>query len=72
LAATPIADPKAEKARRARRLVVVDGTGSNEGDRGCTFFSRCPQASPACAEHVPDAVPVAGGGSVRCIHHPID
>jgi oligopeptide/dipeptide ABC transporter ATP-binding protein len=71
LAATPIADPRAEKARRAQRTAAPESSGSNEPATGCTFFDRCPHATPACKENVPDVVPVDGGGTVRCIHHPI-
>src|SRR5215510_3873558 len=65
LAAAPIADPK---AARARRRTVLQGELPSPIDppAGCPFHSRCPIAQERCKAERPALRPVAGGALAAC------
>jgi peptide/nickel transport system ATP-binding protein len=49
LAATPVANPKLQRARRAKPKPAGVGIAAHDGD-GCPFIGRCPYAVAACME----------------------
>jgi oligopeptide/dipeptide ABC transporter ATP-binding protein len=65
LAAAPIADPK---AARARQRTVLQGELPSPIDppAGCPFHSRCPIAQDRCKLERPVLRPVAGGTLAAC------
>ncbi|HEV3491424.1 MAG TPA: oligopeptide/dipeptide ABC transporter ATP-binding protein [Reyranella sp.] len=65
LAAAPIADPK---AARARQRTVLQGELPSPIDppAGCPFHSRCPIAHERCKLDRPVLRPVAGGAQAAC------
>ena len=65
MAAVPIPDPRAE---RAKRVMPLEGDLPSPLDppSGCVFRSRCLRASRDCAAIVPD--PGAGPHRVACLH----
>jgi oligopeptide/dipeptide ABC transporter ATP-binding protein len=65
LAAAPIADPK---AARARQRTVLQGELPSPIDppAGCPFQSRCPIAQDRCKLERPVLRPVAGGAQAAC------
>jgi oligopeptide/dipeptide ABC transporter ATP-binding protein len=65
LAAAPIADPK---AARARQRTVLQGELPSPIDppAGCPFHSRCPIAQERCKAERPALRPVAGGALAAC------
>jgi oligopeptide/dipeptide ABC transporter ATP-binding protein len=65
LAAAPIADPK---AARARQRTVLQGELPSPIDppTGCPFHSRCPIAQDRCKLDRPVLRPVAGGAQAAC------
>jgi oligopeptide/dipeptide ABC transporter ATP-binding protein len=65
LAAAPIADPK---AARARQRTVLQGELPSPIDppAGCPFHSRCPIAQERCKLDRPVLRPVAGGAQAAC------
>jgi len=65
LAAAPIADPK---AARARQRTVLQGELPSPIDppAGCPFHSRCPIAQDQCKRDRPVLRPVAGGAQAAC------
>ncbi len=65
LAAAPIADPK---AARARQRTVLQGELPSPIDppAGCPFHSRCPIAQDRCKLDRPVLRPVAGGAQAAC------
>jgi oligopeptide/dipeptide ABC transporter ATP-binding protein len=65
LAAAPIADPK---AARARQRTVLQGELPSPIDppAGCSFQSRCPIAQDRCKLDRPVLRPVAGGALAAC------
>ena len=65
LAAAPIADPK---AARARQRTVLQGELPSPIDppAGCPFHSRCPIAQDRCKLERPVLRPVAGGAQAAC------
>jgi len=36
---------------------------------GCPFANRCPHVMDICLDVFPDALPIEGGGEVRCHLH---
>ncbi|TQS41133.1 oligopeptide/dipeptide ABC transporter ATP-binding protein [Cryptosporangium phraense] len=67
LAASPVADPKLQRERRAARE-VYRGAPARAGALGesCPFRHRCPFAIPRCAEERPALRPSGAGGQVAC------
>jgi oligopeptide/dipeptide ABC transporter ATP-binding protein len=65
LAAAPIADPK---AARARQRTVLQGELPSPIDplAGCPFHSRCPIAQDRCKLERPVLRPVVGGAQAAC------
>jgi oligopeptide/dipeptide ABC transporter ATP-binding protein len=65
LAAAPIADPK---AARARQRMVLQGELPSAIDppAGCPFHSRCPIAQERCKADKPVLPPVGGGTLAAC------
>jgi len=65
LAAAPIADPK---AARARQRTVLQGELPSALDPpvGCPFHSRCPIAQDRCKAETPVLRPVSGGVLAAC------
>jgi oligopeptide/dipeptide ABC transporter ATP-binding protein len=65
LAAAPIADPK---AARARQRTVLQGELPSPIDppAGCPFHSRCPIAQDRCKLDRPVLRPVGGGAQAAC------
>ena len=65
LAAAPIADPK---AARARRRTVLQGELPSPLDppAGCPFHSRCPIAQERCKVETPALRATAGGAQAAC------
>ena len=65
LAASPVPDPEAP---RARRVLQGDIPSPLAPPSGCVFRTRCPLATPDCTRAVPPMVAVGAGHSVACIH----
>jgi len=65
LAAVPLADPMAE---RARRLALINGEvpGIGTPPSGCRFHPRCPQTMPVCRKAMPALRDVGGNRAVAC------
>lgn len=65
LAASPVADPLAP---RARRVLQGDIPSPLAPPSGCVFRTRCPVATDACAQAVPPMRAVGERHGVACIH----
>jgi oligopeptide/dipeptide ABC transporter ATP-binding protein len=74
MAAVPLPDPVADRARRAARAVVVGEPPSPAAPpAGCRFCTRCPEAAGVraklkidCATVAPAIATVAPGHEVAC------
>ena len=65
LSAVPVPDPK--KARQNKRIVLSGDIPSPlNAPSGCAFRTRCPYATEACKESVPDFREVEKGHFVAC------
>lgn len=66
--AIPIPDPTRQRAR-SRLILEGDQPSPLDPPSGCRFRTRCPFVMDICAEEVPAAFPVQGGGYANCHLH---
>ncbi|MCW2750696.1 MAG: peptide transporter ATPase [Aeromicrobium sp.] len=69
LSASPVADPVLQRAR-TRLVISGDLPDPTHPPKGCPFAPRCNAVMSVCFEVMPLAVPVAGGGEVKCHLYP--
>ncbi|MGH8530488.1 MAG: ABC transporter ATP-binding protein [Nevskiales bacterium] len=65
LAAVPIPDPRAE---RAREKIILEGELPSPADppEGCVFRTRCPIADNICGQQIPGLRKLSGGSYAAC------
>ncbi|PWV97781.1 oligopeptide/dipeptide ABC transporter ATP-binding protein [Hoeflea marina] len=66
LDAVPLLDPAAQRRRRAARKIAPAQDATRVAETGCPYRNRCPSAMARCAQHMPPAYPVEGGGTASC------
>ncbi len=65
LSAVPVPDPDVEKSK-PRQIIEGDVPSPINKPKGCAFSSRCPMATKACREAVPELREVAPGHWCAC------
>ncbi|MDR1038141.1 MAG: ABC transporter ATP-binding protein [Deltaproteobacteria bacterium] len=60
--------PPNPSQNEGKTLVPIPGQAPGPRDilPGCPFAPRCPEGEPRCSGSLPELLPVAGGGKVRC------
>ncbi|PKV95509.1 oligopeptide/dipeptide ABC transporter ATP-binding protein [Amycolatopsis echigonensis] len=69
LLAAPVADPVAQRRRRATQGALSSTTGT-AASNGCPFAARCPFATDQCRQVRPEPRPLADGRVVACHRYP--
>lgn len=72
LDAVPLLDPTAQRRRRAARKLAPALEAPRVSATGCPYKNRCPNVMPRCADEMPPAYPVAGGGTAHCFLYAAD
>jgi peptide/nickel transport system ATP-binding protein len=70
IAAIPVPDPPAERARRGAGVTGELASAMNPPS-GCRFRTRCPRATSLCTEQEPPMRALEPGHRVAC-HHPLE
>jgi oligopeptide/dipeptide ABC transporter ATP-binding protein len=66
LDAVPLLDPQAQRRRRAARKSAPALDTARVVASGCPYRNRCSNAMSRCADVMPPAYPVSGGGTASC------
>ncbi len=67
LSSVPVPDPRAERSRAARRVILAgDVPSAAHPPSGCVFRTRCPKAAPLCEAEVPALADRGTGRPVAC------
>jgi peptide/nickel transport system ATP-binding protein len=69
LAASPVPDPRVQKARKQQRRWLETPAAAPRSGSGCPFLPRCPHGRPVCAAEMPALVPVEAGRTIACVRH---
>ncbi|MEU6229245.1 ABC transporter ATP-binding protein [Streptomyces sp. NPDC047042] len=70
LLAAPVADPAAQRKRRAAATAGDLPSGDTQQGSGCAFAARCPFAQERCRQSRPEARTTADGRIVACHRYP--
>lgn len=71
ISSAPSADPRIKRSERA--LLTGEVPSPISPPSGCHFRTRCPSASPLCAQKAPSSIDVTGGHQVAChLHDPAE
>ncbi|MGQ4383765.1 oligopeptide/dipeptide ABC transporter ATP-binding protein [Streptomyces sp. SAS_270] len=70
LLAAPVADPTAQRQRRASTAAGESASAEPQSANGCPFAARCPFAQQRCRDTRPEARTLADGRIVACHRYP--